>query len=105
MNIDNGEILDFGLGCMPSQSPDRKRTVFTQRGRGIQLLDVDGSNLEDMDRHRWRAQWSPDVKYWAWGQGGNIIVINFENQKTYSDTSRPQSNIVQLHLLEPRAVL
>ena len=65
MNIDNGENLDCGLECMPSQSPDQKRTVFTQRGRGIQLMDVDDSNHEDMDRHRWSAQWSPDVKYLA----------------------------------------
>lgn len=56
MNIDNGEILDCGLECMPSQSPDWKRTVFTLRGRGIQLMDVDGSNREDIDRSRWSAQ-------------------------------------------------
>ena len=65
MNIDYGEILDCGLGCMSSQSPDRKRTVFSLRGRGIQLMDVDDSDREDMDRRRWSAQWPPDVKYLA----------------------------------------
>jgi len=65
-------------------------------------MDIDGSNREDMDRRRWNAQWSPGVKYLAWGQSRNIIVMHFEILKNYSDTSRSPVKRVQLHLPEPR---
>lgn len=81
VNIDDGEMLDCGPGCMPSQSPDGKRIVFTQSGRGILMMDADGPNREDIDRSGWSAQWSPDGKHLAWGQGGNIIIMNLKTRK------------------------
>ena len=81
VNIDSGKLVDCGPGCMPSQSPDGKRIVFTQNGRGILMMDSDGSNREDIDRRGWSAQWSPDGKFLAWGQGGNIIVMNLKTRK------------------------
>jgi Tol biopolymer transport system component len=81
VNIDSGKLVDCGPGCMPSQSPDGKRIVFTQSRRGILMMDADGSNREDIDRSGWSAQWSPDGKYLAWGQGGNIIVMNLKTRK------------------------
>ncbi|MGZ0171067.1 MAG: DUF1583 domain-containing protein [Planctomycetales bacterium] len=81
VNIDDGELVDCGPGCMPSQSPDGKRIVFTQSGRGILMMDADGSNREEIDRSGWSAQWSPDGKHLAWGQGGNIVVMNLKTRK------------------------
>lgn len=93
VNIDDGQILDCGPGCMPSQSPDGKRIVFTQSGRGIQMMDADGSNREEIDRRGWSAQWSPDGKYLAWGQGGNIVVMNLKTRKRVPILVGPQATM------------
>ena len=80
-SIDGTKVIDRGLGCMPSFSPDGKRIVFTQSGRGILMMNADGTNREEIDRNGWSAQWSPDGKSLAWGQSGNIIIMNLETKE------------------------
>ena len=81
VNADGTEMSDRGLGCMPGFSPDGKRVVFTQSGRGILMMDADGSNREEIDQSGWSAQWSPDGQSLAWGQGGNIIIMNLKTKE------------------------
>lgn len=93
VNIDDGKLVDCGPGCMPSQSPDGKRIVFTQTGRGILMMDADGSNREEIDRRGWSAQWSPDGKFLAWGQGGNIVVMDLKTRKRTPILVGPQATM------------
>ncbi|NQV25531.1 MAG: DUF1583 domain-containing protein [Rhodopirellula sp.] len=81
VNVDDLKVFDCGLGCMPGLSPDGKRIVFTQSGRGILMMNADGTNREEVDRNGWSAQWSPDGKSLAWGQSGNIIIMDLETKE------------------------
>jgi hypothetical protein len=81
VNADGTELRDAGLGCMPSFSRDGKRLVQSLPGQGIMLMNATGSQRESIARNGWGAQWSPDGKFIAWGQSGNIIVMDVKTNK------------------------
>lgn len=76
INIDGTGVRDLGPGAMPSYSPDGKRIVFSQPGSGVMMMNADGSIRTDIDTGGWGGQWSPDGKFIAWGERGNIIAMN-----------------------------
>lgn len=81
VNADGTKLRDAGLGCMPSFSPDGKRIVQSLPRRGIVLMNADGTNTEYIAPTGWGAQWSPNGKFIAWGQRGNIIVMNVKTRE------------------------
>lgn len=80
INADGSELKDLGLGSMPTFSPDGKRIAFSWAGRGITVMDADGSNREILDPSGWGAQWSPDGKSIAYG-GNNITLLDLATKR------------------------
>ncbi|QDU38079.1 translocation protein TolB [Maioricimonas rarisocia] len=78
---DGTGMKDLGPGCMPSFSADGTQIVMTQSGAGIVLMDADGSNRRVIEEGGWGVQWSPDGKYLAWGQSGNIVLMDVESEE------------------------
>lgn len=53
---------DLGVGVLPNFSPDSRRIAFTWDGRGLGLMDRDGSNRQVVNASGRGARWSPDGK-------------------------------------------
>lgn len=81
VKTDGSELNDLGLGCMPSFSRDGKQIVMSQPGKGIVMMDADGSNRRVIDSRGWGVQFSPDGKYLAYGKSGNITLMNVQTEE------------------------
>ncbi len=82
INADGTNLRDLGMGCMPSFSGDGKRMVFSQPGKGVVMMNSDGTQRETIDRRAWGIQWSPDGKHIAYGKSGNITILNLDTGDT-----------------------
>ena len=80
VNTDGSDVRDLGPGCMPSISPDGKKIAFTQSGKGIVLMDFDGSNHEVIEPNGWGVQYSPDGQHLAIGMSENIVLMNLKTR-------------------------
>jgi Tol biopolymer transport system component len=78
--INGSNLRDLGIGNMPNFSPDGKRLAFSWGGRGVAVMNVDGTNREVLDGSGWGAQWSPDGRHIAYGKSGNILVYDLETR-------------------------
>jgi Tol biopolymer transport system component len=81
VDADGNNLQDLGLGCMPGFSADGKRMVFSQPGQGVVMMDADGSNRQTIDQSGWGVQWSPDGKHIAYGNAGNITIMNLDTKE------------------------
>ncbi len=76
INADGTNLRDLGMGCMPSFSGDGKRMVFSQPGKGVVMMNSDGTQRETIDRRAWGIQWSPDGKHIAYGKSGRFTILD-----------------------------
>ncbi len=76
IDADGRNLKDLGLGCMPSFSADGKQIAFSSSREGVMLMNVDGSNRRVLEANGWAVQWSPDGRWIAYGQSGNLVVVD-----------------------------
>lgn len=81
VNVDGTKPTDLGPGCMPSFSNDSRRIVLSESGRGIVMMNADGSNRRVVDSGGWGVQWSPDGRHLAYGKSGNIVLREVDSGK------------------------
>lgn len=73
INADGSNLRELGIGNMPTFSPDGQRIAFSWDGKGVGVMNVDGTQREVLESNGWGAQWSPDGRI-AYARGGNVIV-------------------------------
>lgn len=82
------QIKDIGAGAMPSWSADGKRLAFSQyhSGRGVGIMNADGTERRIIDPAGWSAEWSPcgdKIAYTAFlGGSGNLVVYDLTTEET-----------------------
>lgn len=59
LSVDGKDVKSLGSGCMPSWSTDDKQLVFGVRGKGIWIMNADGSDRRQVAADGWGAEWSP----------------------------------------------
>ena len=80
-------IKDVGPGAMPSWSADGKRLAFSQyhSGRGVGIMNADGTDRRIIDPAGWSAEWSPCGEKIAYtthrGGGGNLVVYDVATEE------------------------
>ncbi len=79
VNADGSNLRDLGIGNMPTFSPDSKRIAFSWGGKGVAVMNSDGTNREVLESNGWGAQWSPDGRM-AYTRGGNVVVHDLQTK-------------------------
>lgn len=72
MNDDGTQLVDLGVGIIPTFSPDGTRLAFTWGGHGTTIMNVDGSEREVLTPDGWGTQWSPDGRWIAYASYGQL---------------------------------
>jgi hypothetical protein len=85
VNDDGTGLRDLGIGIMPTFSPDGDQLAFTWSGRGMAIMNFDGTGCEVITREGWGAQWSSNgrwISYAAYDQGGaNVAIIDLKSRE------------------------
>ncbi|MBI1312626.1 DUF1583 domain-containing protein, partial [bacterium] len=89
INVDGTGMKYLGDGCMPTFGSAGDRLAFTWSGRGMALMDIDGTNRQVLTSDGWGAQFSPDGKSVAYqsyeqtaqGRSTNISIIDVATKK------------------------
>ena len=85
--VDGGEITDLGSGAMPSWSPDGKRIAFCRygAGRGVWVMNADGTDEKLIDGDGWGVDWSPVGTEIAYpkpsSSGTNICIVDSDTEE------------------------
>ena len=86
-DADGTTIKDLGLGALPSFSPDGKKITYSKYPfmQGIWVMNVDGSDVHQIDEEGWSARWSPKkdelVYMCSDGRGTNLRVMDLKTGK------------------------
>ena len=78
INADGAGLKDLGMGCMPSWSPDDKQLTYCQysEGRGVWVMNADGSGRRLIDGGGWGSQWSPVRNEIAYARNSDICIYD-----------------------------
>lgn len=85
MDADGGNQTDLGIGFIPTFSPDSRRLAFTWGGRGLAVMNVDGSERQVVASDGWGCEWSPDGRWLAYGSSGRLPNGGFGANLTLID--------------------
>lgn len=87
MDADGSHQTDLGVGFIPTFSPDGKRLAFTWAGRGLGIMNVDGSDRHVLTNDGWGCEWSPDGRWIAYGSSGRTPTGGFAGNLTLIDVN------------------
>ena len=85
--VDGGEVTDLGPGAMPSWSPDGKQIAFCRygAGRGVWVMNADGTDEKLIDGAGWGVDWSPVNDEIAYpkptSSGTNICIVDSDTEE------------------------
>ena len=100
VNADGTELKDLGLGCTPGFSGDGTKIICSVRGTGVVTMQPDGSDRQVIAAAGWAGQWSPDGRWIAFGEEGNITVLDVNTGKSTrllkGDTATRYRSIINL---------
>ncbi|MEK6258773.1 MAG: hypothetical protein AABP62_09135 [Planctomycetota bacterium] len=76
-SLEQDEVRDLGIGCIPHWSADGRRIAYSKYGRGVFLRDFEGdAEEESIDPQGWAIHFSTDGLKTAYVKGGGNLVIH-----------------------------
>jgi len=90
VDLNDGNVKDLGIGCMPSWSADGAWIACSRYGQGVFLKSVEGTEEKLIDPAGWSIQWSSDGREVAYVRGNQIIVRNLSTDAS-RDVFPPQN--------------
>lgn len=94
MDADGSHQTDLGVGFIPTFSPDGKRLAFTWAGRGLGIMNVDGSDRHVLTNEGWGCEWSPDGRWLAYGSSNRSPTGVFAGNLTLIDVNTKEKRLL-----------